>query len=31
MGQQSQEIENIVGFVGRNELIHSDNLVLTEN
>lgn len=28
-GQQSQEIENIVGFVGRNELIHRDNLVLT--
>ena len=31
MGQQSQEIENIVGFVGRNELIHRDNLVLTDN
>jgi len=30
MGQQSDEIENMVGFVGRNELIHTDNLVLSE-
>lgn len=28
MGQKSQEIENIIGFAGRNELIHRDNLVL---
>lgn len=27
-GQQSQEIENIVGFAGRRELIHRDNLVM---
>lgn len=31
MGQRSQEIENIVGFSGRNELIHRDNLVLAGN
>jgi glutamate 5-kinase len=30
MGQQSQEIENMVGFSGRNELIHRDNLVVLE-
>jgi len=29
MGQQSSEIENIVGFSGRDELIHKDDLVLT--
>lgn len=28
MGQKSQEIENMIGFTGRNELIHRDNLVL---
>ena len=28
MGQHSKEIENIIGFAGRNELIHSDDLVL---
>ncbi len=30
MGQQSEEIENMVGFSGRDELIHRDNLVLEE-
>ncbi len=29
MGHQSQEIENIVGFSGRDELVHRDNLVLS--
>lgn len=28
MGHQSQEIEHIVGFSGRNELVHRDNMVV---
>lgn len=28
MGQQSQEIVNIIGFSGRDEIIHRDNLVM---
>ncbi len=31
MGQKSQEIENMIGFTGRNELIHRDNMVLVSN
>lgn len=30
MGQQSVEIKNIVGFSGRDELIHKDDLVLSK-
>lgn len=30
MGHQSQDIENLVGFSGRNELIHRDNMVVEE-
>jgi glutamate 5-kinase len=28
MGHKSQDIENLVGFSGRNELIHRDNMVV---
>lgn len=30
MGHQSAEIENIIGFLGREELIHRDNMVILE-
>jgi len=31
MGRKSSEIEGILGFRGRDEMIHRDNLVLTRS
>jgi len=31
MGQHSREIKNIIGFAGRDEAIHKDDMVLSEH